>query len=262
MSKFFEDMIDNSSNDAVTLLDTLFREFHEVESKEPSKYISPSSLNCAVACAFKLQGMPVDPVKESFQSRQFAEHGTDRHERIQAFLSETPYWVDVAEYVKNKDLPLTVLAEQGHEVLLVSEEYRARFKCDGMLLINGEYYILEIKTERSSANARRTEPDKKHYMQGVAYALLLDVNKIMWLYEGRDQLEQKLFVQEVTSQEKERVSSYIKNILANVDAPENLPRNEAACRYCPYKKYCTMFFKELKRKEMEALWLEQNSQNR
>ena len=262
MSKFFEDMVDNSSNDAAALLDALFREFHEVEPKEPSRYISPSSLNCPIGCAFKLQGLSTEPVKESFQSRQFAEHGNDRHERIQEFLSKTPYWVDVEEYIKKKNLPLIVVERAGHEVLLVSEEYRTRFRCDGMLLINGEYYILEIKTERGSVNVRRTGPDKIHYMQGVAYTLLLDTGKIIWLYEGRDYLEQKLFVQDVTNQEKERVSNYIKNIIANVDTPENLPRNEVACMYCPYKKYCKMFFKELKRKEMEALWLEQNSQNK
>ena len=50
--------------------------------------------------------------------------------RIQEFLSETPYWVDV-EYVRSKNSLLTVVEEQRYEVYQ-SEEYKTRFKCDGI----------------------------------------------------------------------------------------------------------------------------------
>lgn len=256
MGKLFENKIGRSGegDSAAALLDALFREFKVIDSRTPSAYISPSSLNCPVACVFKLQGIEVPPEKQSFQSRSFAENGEDRHTRIQDFLSQTEYWVDVAEFIKKKNLPLVIVEKQEHEVLLVSEKYRTRFKCDGILLINGEYYILEIKTERGSVTVKRNEPDKKHYLQGVAYTMLFDIGKIMWCYEGRDYLEQRLFVQDVTSTEKEQVSTYLTAILENIEKPEALPRNESACRYCSYKKYCKMYFNEIKRKEMEALW--------
>lgn len=244
MPKFFENM---EKSDATALITALFREFVVVEGKVGSPYISPSSLDCPVACAFKLTEMPVMDSTESFQSRSFADNGNDRHSRIQDFLSQTEYWVDVEQYVKEKNLPLTIVEKQGHEVLLLSEELRVRFRCDGMLLINGEYYVLEIKTERSSVNARRTSADPKHYSQGVTYATLLDTSRILWVYEGRDFLEQKVFAQDVSSSEKADIVSYIKYILENKDKPYLMERNTKACTYCGYKKYCKEYFKNAKK---------------
>lgn len=255
---YFEDKTKKREFDAAMLLDQTFRKFETIKGRVPSPYISPSGLNCPMDCAFKLQGVPTEDVQESFQSRQFAVNGEDRHNRIQEFLQTTPYWVDVAEYVRKKNLPLEVVAVKGNEVLLVSEEYRTRFRCDGMLLIEGEYYILEIKTERGQQTARRTGPDEKHYLQGVAYAMLLDTAKIMWVYEGRDYLEQKPLVQEVTDEEKVKVAAYIKNIIANVNTPEKLPIG-ARCKYSAYNKYRKMYLAEIKRKEMEKVWLAEQS---
>lgn len=252
--KLFETKSENNVGDAQALLEGLFREFKVVKGSVPSPYISPSGLGSPMDCAFKLQGIPTEDKKESFQSRQFAVNGNDRHDRIQDFLSKTEYWVDVEQYVKDKKLPLKIVEKQGNEVLLVSEEYRVRFRCDGILLINGEYYVLEIKTERGSVTVRRTGPDEKHYLQGVTYALLLDIGKIMWLYEGREYLEQKPFVQEVTKEDKEYVSDYIKNILANINTPENLPQPKGSNTYSSYKKYKKMYLAEIKRKEMAAIW--------
>lgn len=246
--RFFEEKANRETEDAAVILDKLFKEFKEVKGTVPSPYISPSGLNCPMDMAFKLKGIPTDDTKESFQSRQFAVHGTDRHARIQEFLSETPYWVNVAEYVRSKNLPLTIVEEQGYEVLLVSEEYKTRFRCDGILLINGEYYVLEIKTEKGSQNAKRTGPAEEHYLQGLAYAMLLDVNKIMWIYEGRDQLQQKPFVQVITQKEKDYIKAYIKNIIANVDTPENLPYDKKSYRFSQYNEYRKKYFEELKKK--------------
>lgn len=253
--KYFENQVErNGGNDASALIDALFREFKVIEGKEPSKFISPSSLNCPVSSAFKLQGVVTEQARESFQSKSFLDNGNDRHERIQEFLSNTEYWVDVEEFIAKKNLPLEILEKAGYEVLLYSEEYQSRFRCDGILLINGEYYILEIKTERGSVFAKRTGPDPKHYAQGVTYSLFFDVNKIMWVYEGREYLEQKPFVQIVAQAEKEQMSQYIKSIISNKGAPENLERNLSACRYCSYRNYCKMYFNEIKKKEMAKLW--------
>ncbi len=260
--KFFENQQDHKASTAAALVDGLFREFKVVPGGIPSKYISPSGLNCPMDMAFKLAGIPTEDSKESFQSRQFAENGNDRHDRIQEFLSETEYWVDVAEYVKEKNLPLEIVEQQGHEVLLVSEEYKTRFRCDGMLLINGDYYVLEIKTERGSVTSRRTGPDEKHYLQGLAYTMLLDVDRIMWVYEGREYLEQKPFVQEVDENEKQFIKNYIKEIIANIDTPENLPMPKGGCRYSAYNNYRKMYLAEIKRKEMAKQWEQQNSQKK
>lgn len=237
------------TTDAAALLLALFREFKVMPAEIGSKAISPSGLACQVACAWKLTGAPVTAQKESFQSRCFADAGTDRHARIQEFLSQTEYWVDIEDYIKEKQLPLEVVVHDGYEVLLWSEEYQCRFKCDGMLKIEGQYYVLEIKTERQQANSFRVGPEEKHRLQGLAYTLLLNTDLIMWVYEGRDFLEQKPFVQQVQPNEKAFISDYLKTIIEYKDSPEKLAKNEKGCAYCNYKNYCKMYFKELKKKE-------------
>lgn len=245
--KMFEQ--ETKPQDAAVMLLALFREFKAVPGGEVSKAISPSGLGCQVACAWKLRGTPTQPEMESFQSRGFAENGEDRHKRIQEFLSQTPYWVDVEKYIADRHLPLQVVRHDGFEVLLWSEEYQCRFKCDGMLKIDGQYYILEIKTERQQSNTYRTGPEEKHQKQGITYTLLLGTDRIMWVYEGRDYLEQKPYVQQVTKEDKVKMASYIKSIIQNKDFPEKLERNLKACTYCQYKQHCKMYFKELVNKE-------------
>lgn len=248
--KMFED--NRPPEDAAALLSALFREFYEVPSGVPSQTISPSGLACQVACALKLQGIPTEPQKESFQSRGFTDCGEDRHKRIQEFLSQTPYWVNVGEYVKKKKLDLDVIRDDGYETLLQHKTLPIRFKCDGMLLIEGIYYVLEIKTERGQVNAFRTSYDPKHQKQGITYTLMLHTDRILWVYEGREMLEQKPFVQIVTKQEKADMQKYLQEIVDNKDHIEFLKNDEKSCAYCPYKKYCKAYFKEYKKKQKEA----------
>lgn len=247
--KMFEEK--RPPQDAAALVLALLREFKEVPASVASQTISPSGLACQVACALKLRGTEQEPQKESFQSRCFADCGEDRHKRIQEFLSTTPYWVNVADYVNANKLPLDVVRQDGYEVLLRHKELPVRFKCDGMLLIDGVYYILEIKTERGQVNTFRTSYDQKHQKQGITYTLMLATDRILWLYEGREMLEQKPFVQVVTKDEKQEMYKYLKQIVDNQDKIENLQKNEKSCVYCPYKKYCKAYFKELKKKEKQ-----------
>lgn len=244
--KMFEE--NTKPRDAAAILAELFTEYHDVEVGEVSKYVSPSGLGCQVSIAWKLTGAPTTPQRESFQSRGFAEAGEDRHKRIQEFLSKTPYWVDVEKYIKDKKLNLQVVRHDGYEVLLVSPEYQARFKLDGMLFIDGHYYVLEIKTERQAANSTRTSPADKHQKQGISYTLMLDTDRILWVYEGRDFLEQKPFVQLVNKDDKKGLDKYIKDAIKYKDTPEKLSRDEKSCTYCVFKNYCKMYFRELEKR--------------
>lgn len=247
--KLFED--NRPPQDAAALLLALFREAKEIPSSVASQTISPSGLACQVACALKLQGIPTEPQMESFQSRCFTDNGEDRHKRIQEFLSQTPYWVDVAEYVKAKNLPLDIIRQDGFEVLLQHKVLPIRFKCDGMLFIEGVYYVLEIKTERGQANAFRTTYEPKHQKQGITYTYMLDTDRILWVYEGRELLEQKPFVQLVKKEEKQEIAKYLQEIVDNKDRIELLKNDEKSCAYCAYKKYCKAYFKEFKKKQKE-----------
>lgn len=242
MGKFFDEQ--TVKRDPARVLAELFTEYKDVPTGPVSKFVSPSGLGCQVGIAFKLQGAPVTPQKESFQSRCMADAGEDRHLRIQEFLSKTEYWVDVEKYIKAKGLNLKVLRHDGYEVLLYSPEYQARFKLDGMLFIDGHYYVLEIKTERQSDNNTRTAANAKHLLQGKAYTLMLDTDRIMWVYEGRDYFEQKPIVQLITKEEKNEVAKWIKDAIQYKDEPEKLVKNEKSCVYCAFKNYCKMYFKE------------------
>jgi len=286
--KLFEEQ--RPPQDAAAVVSQLFREFKEIPFSNQSRNISPSGLSCQVCAAFKLQGVQGDTTKESFQSLSFADAGEDRHKRIQAFLSKTEYWVDVAEYIKEKKLPLRAvikvnndsydteerklpreiykeeaeeflktynlpreaLLEDEFETLLVHTTLPIRFKCDGILLIEGVYYILEIKTEGNQKSTYRTTYDPKHQLQGTAYTWLFKVGRILWIYEDRDKLTQKVFVQLVTPQEKIFIRDYIQEIVDNKDTPENLRRSEGTCKYCPYKKHCKAYFKEIEKRAKET----------
>lgn len=310
--KLFEE--NKPKQDAAMIISQLLNEFKEVSGSVATQMISPSGLACQVACALKLNGIPTEPQKESFQSRGFAENGEDRHKRIQSFLSKSPYWVDVADYVKKKKLNIEVVTNEmrvkkkrdnyieefsqlngkasvegltkdederfkhlsewlsipdevhirkmhdddPYETLLQHKELPVRFKCDGMLLIDGVYYVLEIKTERSQANVFRTTYDPKHQKQGITYTTLLHTDNILWLYEGRDYLEQKLFVQKVKVDEKQEMLKYLHEIVDNKDKIENLHQDPKSCNYCPYKKYCRNYFKEYKKKLKEEAKNETN----
>ncbi len=245
--KYFEDKQERAKFNAGALLSALFNELKPEDPVTRSQSISPSGLACQVASAWKLQGIQTDPTAESFASRSFAECGEDRHARIQAFLSQTPYWVDIEEYIKKKNLDLEVQERQGYEVLLYSPKYHARFRLDGMLLIDGVYYVLEIKTERQIANDQRQEPAEKHLKQGFSYALMLETDWIMWVYEGRDYLSQKPIPQRVTKEEKAAISEYLLDIVQYKDTPEKLSVDKKSCGSCEYKTYCRAYFKELKK---------------
>ncbi len=250
MKSFEESTKPKAYSDAAALIMALLREPHEVSSDLPSKCISPSSLNCQVFNVWKVRGTPITPQKESFASRSFADAGTDRHARIQEFLSKTEYWVDVAEYIKEKGLDddLEVVERAGYEVLLYSKKYNARFRLDGMLKIDGVYYVLEIKTERQAANTFRKAAEPKHVKQGLFYACALHVRGIVWLYEGRDFLEQKCFLQPVPESDIEAIDKYVSDIMRFKDEPYMLERNLKDCAGCAYKNYCKMYFNEYQKK--------------
>ena len=78
---------------------------------------------------------------------------------------------------------------------------------------------------------------------------MLDTENILWLYEGREMLQQKLFVQHVTKEDKQAMLEYLTQIVQNQQTIENLQRDEKACGFCPYKKYCKAYFKQLKERK-------------
>lgn len=250
-SQKLEDKVNNYLNSPEVIIRQLFYERKVKPAYTPSKFISPSSMSCPIACCYKLQGVELPEHKESFFDCSKADAGTDRHERIQAFLSQTPYWVDVKEYVETKKLPLIVLKQDGYEVLLQHKIYPLRFKCDGMLKIDGKYYVLEIKTEGEQKNLNRKTFNPDHEFQGVTYSTVLDTVGIVWVYEGRDSCDPKTFLQEVSQGDRQIIKKYVSDIVKFKDNPFDNFQLETKCTYCDYKSHCKKEYKEWKKKQKQ-----------
>ena len=71
-------------------------------------------------------------------------------------MPEAILYEDADKFLAENKLPEDALFRDEFEVLLKHKTLPFRFKCDGILLIDGVYYILEIKTETDSVNNYRT----------------------------------------------------------------------------------------------------------
>lgn len=220
--------------------------------EEPSrKTLSPSGLVCQRAAAFKLKGAIRREEEETYESNLAAAMGTFIHERIQKFLRNSDIWVEVEDFIKSRpELGLQVNDVQKHdgEVSLLFSGRRGdivvppfSFQCDGIVLIDGEYYIVEIKSETEAAWAKRSAPNPKHEEQGVGYAFLYGIRKILWVYASRESFgsHRKVYLQEI---EESRVNSFVStvsNIGEKVDADRivDLPKAKD-CRYCAFVHQC------------------------
>ena len=155
-------------------------------------------------------------------------------------------YIDVAAYIKKfKPAETEVVGKRGPETKCYNRIYDMSFMCDGILRINKEYYVLEIKTESTFKFSQRLGVDEKHYAQATCYSLLLGIDKVIFLYENRDTCLKKTYLFQVTEKMrndiKEKISFVEKCVKEN-----NLPapfKNEKVCMYCAYSLKCKMNLK-------------------
>lgn len=229
----------------------------------PSKYITPSGLQCPVSVAFKLQGVVPSPEYKSIQDEGYTTSGESRHKTIQHFLVNQPEieWVDIEQYVKEHNLPFDV--SYDYDVKQLSQKYNVpvneackildsyekvlthrngliKFKLDGLIKYRNEYYIVEIKTVGTSKFKKA--PLVEHQAQGICYSMLMNISKIIWIYEDRSYFDHIIVFQECTEQEQDNMNNYLNMIVCNKDTPEKLQRNTNCCNTCRYKSYCREYF--------------------
>lgn len=220
--------------------------------KRSNPALSPSGMGCKRAAAFKLSGALVEASEETYESGLPAAMGTFIHERIQKFLSVTPIWVDVKEYIlSHPELGLEVAKVQKHkgEISLTFSGIRDgkrvsppfSFQCDGILFIDGEYYIMEIKSESETNWAIRTAPNPKHADQATGYAFLYGIDKILWVYASRESFgaHRKIFLQKVESTRIKSFLSDCNDISKAIEKDDiaSLPKAKD-CRWCAYRNLC------------------------
>lgn len=218
-------------------------------NRKPSKTYKPSSMHCIRNMYYQIIGEEVDlkPVSPNMSGIQ--ETGTARHDALQRYISVMDKhnidctFVDVEEYIKAKEIKnVVVIKKKGMETLLHHNELNMNFMCDGIIKYRGEYFILEIKTESLYKWVTRENVAEGHHTQATIYAHSLGINKVMFLYENRDNCDKKTYTFEVTNKMRDDCVQKIKDCDEHVKnktvpkKPQNIDKK--TCNYCMYKTSC------------------------
>lgn len=215
-------------------------------SSQPSQHFAPSSIVCPRNMYYRKTGKPTNLARKA-SSVRVTDSGTAAHKDLQEYmmkLNDTFEWVDVEQYVKDNNLDLKVISKAGNEVKLYSELYDISFLCDGIIYDkkNDKYYILEIKTEIMKKFWPREKEAPEHLAQGAAYSLLLDIKSVLYLYEGRDYGDNKVYIHTYTKKEIDKyILSKLRQVKKNLKdntLPEPNKEFLKVCEYCPYRALC------------------------
>ena len=215
-------------------------------ARKPSQAYKPSSMNCIRNMYYQVMG--VDGVTDSnYTMIGICEAGTDRHERIQNAISVMKTngfdceYVDVAEFIKTRELPLDIVGKQGNETKLYDPKRNISFLCDGIIRYKGKFYIVEFKTESSFKWQGRKDVDPKHYNQARTYSLEFNINDVIFIYINRDICDMKAYMYNVTDSERRGIEQLIKRCdeyVKNKELPPISDEDGKKCYYCAYKNMC------------------------
>jgi hypothetical protein len=147
--------------------------------------------------------------------RVFA-NGHDVHDRLQGYLYKTGLLVE-------------------DEVLICDTEFEICGHTDGLLNINGNFGVLELKSINKSGFMKLLVPDPDYIIQMNVYMHCLDLDWGILLYESKDSQEFKEFLvnrdQEIIDQVLGKIL-YVKKYIARGYAP---PRHQSRkCEYCEH----------------------------
>lgn len=247
INKLIRDSVKNSSTEAKFLMDLENFIQTSEEVREKSRTYKPSSMQCIRNMYYQLMGKEQDDTIRKSNLIGINECGTDRHERLQKHIikfcenNKEYEWVDIEEYIKEKGLKrLEVTGKYGAEVKIFHKLYNLSFMCDGILKINGKYYLLEIKTETSFKFTKRKEVDGAHINQASCYSLAFGINNVLFVYECRDNCAKKSFMKLITPKMRQDVVDKISECDNYINILKTPPKeeDEKVCQYCTYTKQC------------------------
>lgn len=220
----------------------------EENDRVRSKTFAPSSLRCMRISWFRIRGVQPDPIALPDRTLDFtAEIGTACHEIIQRNMIEIfkDDWIDIQWYLDNVLKPeyKYTVEKSGYESKVEIEYPPIKFAVDGLIRINGEYCLLEIKTSEYSSFDKLTGPKPQHIDQVKCYCTLLGLNKALMLYQDRQYGSMKCFEQTITQLDKDDINNMFKHVLTYVEsglAPERLATGDPWCNpnHCPYYAKC------------------------
>lgn len=221
------------------------------DSKVPSsKTIAPSSFRCRRKSWFRLKGTEPDTIQKPDRSLKFsADMGTACHRIIQSNLRDMlgVDWVDVSLYMYENHINIQDYTCERDvdslETQIVCDNPPIKFACDGILKLNDEYYLLEIKTCMFSTWEDLVEPRDEHIDQAMLYASLLNIHNILFVYQDRQYGSLKCYELFITDMQMDSILGDIDTILDSVDnniAPDGLPVGDKWCtpNMCQYYVKC------------------------
>ena len=210
--------------------------------------LAPSAFRCKRKNFFRLMGVEKDEISSPDTELSFFTHvGTACHEFIQSALLLTHYWVDVNDYLKNNPLPdnfvYTIESKAYETQIMMTSPWPISFACDGILDVEGEHYLLEVKSCTSESFRNLTDPKDEHIDQVKCYCTLLGLSKVMFVYVDRTYGDIKCYEFSVSFDDKETVKSTFDDVVKSAKysvAPEPLPKGDTWCtsNMCPYYKRC------------------------
>lgn len=243
-----EVMFLNSLEQTITLENT--------KPNRSSTYYKPSSMNCLRNMYYGVKGALRGDILEPMKTNVIGicESGTDRHKRIQSYITKMNEkgfsweYLDVAQYIKDNNLSNLEVKENYHkdeednfETLLVDKELNMILSMDGLLKYNGTEIIgFEYKTESDSTWVNRVDINEDHKNQAFAYASRLGIDRIIFVYENRNNCFKKSYMLNITKENKDyiinRVNACEKYVKTNTLPPKT--DNKKTCYFCKYKDIC------------------------
>lgn len=219
------------------------------DTSKPSATYKPSSMDCIRNMYY--QRVAAEPDRGNtgmdYQGTGICESGSDRHERLQKWISQMKNrgidceYYDVKTYLDLMGITdVVVRSRQGMETKCFLPKYNLSFMTDGILRYKGAWYILEIKTEIAGKWYRREAVEPGHVRQATCYSLAFHIDNVIFLYENRDMLCLKSYLVHVTPEMiQDLVVSRIEECEGYVQRGITPPRpQDSACRYCTYQERC------------------------
>ena len=221
-------------------------------SKMPNRTFAPSAFRCDRRSWFRLRGVKPDIVKIPDRVVEFSANiGTACHRMIQTYLKDMLCydWIDVSDYLRGEygsTLDYDYRCEKdesGLETLVEILDPPVRFACDGIIRLNSQFYLLEIKSSEYSSWDQLTDPKPHHIDQVKCYCTLLNLDKVMFMYIDRQYGDIKCFELNVDDRDKYDITNRFKYVQEMVDAnlaPSGLPIGDSWCTpsMCPYYRKC------------------------
>lgn len=218
----------------------------------PHRTFAPSSFRCDRKSWFRLRGTQPDAAPTPDRELDWiSKMGTACHRVIQNNLIRAlgNSWIPVDKYLATVQIPYQYKltpAEDSSETYVEIVDPPIRFACDGIIWLQGEYWLFEIKSLDHGTWNDLTDPLDEHADQVKCYATYLNLSKVLFMYVDRQYGTIKCYQVTILSTHKAEILQRVDNVMKMVEmnlAPKGLPKGDKWCTpsYCPYYKKCAEY---------------------